>query len=126
MSGRPEDDTTSVGRILVAMGLCTPGQVARVVELQKNSSSEDRIGIFLVAHGLISMEQLELALSAQEGLRSKAKHKRALAQASIAQQSGSSTMELADRVRGRAAEVRRKTGTDFPAVTSLAVSERED
>lgn len=124
MSKRPEDDETSIGRILIAMGLCTPGQVSRAAELQRKATAEDRIGIFLVAHGHVSMEQLELALNAQEGLRSKAKHKRALAQASIAQQSGSSIVKLVDRVRGKAAEARRKTGTEFPAV-SLSVTERE-
>lgn len=124
MSKRPEEDETSIGRILIAMGLCTPGQVARAAELQRKATTEDKIGIFLVAHGLLSMEQLELALNAQEGLRSKAKHKRALAQASIAQQSGSSIVKLVDRVRGKAAEVRRKTGTEFPAV-SLSVTERD-
>jgi hypothetical protein len=117
MSYRPEDDETSIGRILIAMGLCTPGQVSRVAELQKKSSTEDQMGMFLVAHGLISMKQLELALNAQEGLRSKAKHKRALAQAEIAKQSGSSVVKLADRVRGMATEVKRQTGTEFPAVS---------
>lgn len=124
MSYQPEDDETSLGRILIAMGLCTPGQVSRAAELQRKSSTEDRIGIFLVAHGLISLEQLELALNAQEGLRSKARYKRALAQAAIAKQSGSSIVKLAGRVRGRAAEAKKQTGTEFPAV-SLSVTERE-
>ena len=107
---RPEDDETSVGRVLIAMGVCSPGQVARAAELQRRATEEERLGIYLVAHGHISLEQLRMAISAQEGLRSKAKHKRALAQATIAQQSGAAVVRLADRVMGRAAEARRKTG----------------
>lgn len=113
---RPEDDETSVGRVLIAMGVCTPGQVARAAELQRKMAEDERIGVYLVAHGHASLEQLRMAINAQEGLRSKAKHKRALAQATIAQQSGASVVSLADRVMGRAAEVRKKTGQGYPAV----------
>lgn len=116
MSIRPEDDETSIGRVLIAMGVCTPGQVARAAELQRKAPEDERIGVFLVAHGHASVEQLRLAINAQVGLRSKAKHKRALAQATIAQQSGAAVVSFADRVRSRAAEVSKKTGQGYPAV----------
>lgn len=117
---RPDKDETAIGRILIAMGLVTPGQVARACELQRKAAEDEQVGTFLVAHGHLSMEQLRLALSAQHGLQSKAKHKRALAQATIAQHSGDSVVRLAGRVRDRAAAVRRApTGRGYPAVVAV-------
>lgn len=117
-NGRAGDKT--VGEILIEMGVCTSGQVARAAEKQSKDAEDKRIGMYLVALGFISQNQLAHALNAQEGLRSGKRHLRALAQASIAEQSTASVTELAKHVRQRSSETRRKiTGEHAPVGGSV-------
>lgn len=113
------DDTTTVGAVLLAMGLITPGQLAAIVEEQNKSSVDELIGALMVKNRMISSEQLEMALSAQSGLRSKKKHTRAMAVGEIAKQSNGRVIALASTIREKSSAARRKvTGSEFKAITS--------
>ena len=100
----PKDDPTSIGSILVAMGVITMDQLLVAIEEQTSASKDVLLGKLLVASGFISHEQLEIALGAQEGLRSKKKVHRAHASATIAERSSAAVVEIAQSVRKHSAE----------------------
>jgi len=113
-----DDEDTSIGGILIAMGLVNDGQLAMAIHKHQEADRDTLIGLLLVSEGVITEDQLEEALSAQEGLRSWSRHKRALAQADIAQASGSALQKTMRRIRNRSAEVRREaTGDSHLAIT---------
>lgn len=119
----PRDDTEvfSIGTILVKMKAVGREDVERVLEEQSKMSSDELLGALLVRKGIITEEQLEVALSAQEGLRSKRPHVRAMAAASLAVRSSDGVRALAGRVRDAVDGCRRRrTGEGFPAVTLTA------
>lgn len=119
---KPADDPTSLGSILVTMGMITEDQLAEIVELQERATVDQLIGRLAVAEQLITADQLEEALSAQAGLRSKSKPKRALAQAKIVELSAAVITGAATRLRARAAEVRKaSTGQGYGGATASAM-----
>ena len=82
MSRDPNDDTQSysLGVILAKMmKVADHGEIVEVVQEQSRMSEEEVLGQILVARGVIDKDQLEVALQAQQGLRSKNKHERAMA-----------------------------------------------
>jgi len=122
----PKDDSTSIGSILVSMGVISIGQLSRAMEEQKNSSQDVLIGRLLVASGFISNEQLEVALNAQTGLRSKKSVVRANAQANIAEQSSAAVVRIAGHLRRQSAETRKsRTGEGHEAVTDEMLCKRK-
>jgi len=124
---KPADDPTSLGSILVDMGLLSRENLATVVELQERSSLDQLLGRLAVAEGLISADQLEEALSAQAGLRSKSRPRRALAQAKIVELSAALVKGAATRLRARATEVRKAhTGQGYPAVSAAMLAKSDD
>jgi len=124
---KPADDPTSLGQILVDMGLLSEGDLKAVVELQERSTLDQLLGRLAVAEGLISADQLEEALSAQAGLRSKSRPRRALAQAKIVELSAALVKGAATRLRARAtAERKSRTGQGYPAVTAAMLAKIDD
>ena len=114
----PKDDPTSIGSILVSMGVISVGQLHRAVEEKANASQDVLLGRLLVAAGFISNEQLDVALNAQTGLRSKKPVVRAKAQAYIAVTSSATVVKMAEHVRRHSDDTRRsKTGDDYAAIT---------
>lgn len=114
---RPGDDPTSLGSILLAMGIISHEQLVKAVEEQDNSSIEIMLGKLLVANDIITSDQLEVALSAQMGLRSKKRESKARAQASIAEVGSARILELALSVRNKSEDNRqRRTGEGYPAI----------
>jgi hypothetical protein len=120
MSRKPPaaDDPTSLGCILVAMSAVTPDQLAEAVEQQERSSIEHLLGKLLVADGHCTNDQLEIALAAQEAMRSKDKRKQAMAVAEIAKHRKRGTNGARLRIIERSASIVKKaTGQDHPAIT---------
>jgi hypothetical protein len=113
----PQDDPSSVGQILVDMGLVTRGQLGRAVEMQERSSIEQLLGKLLVAEGHISNKQLDMALNAQAGLRSKKETDQAKAQAAIASENCSSVVLMSQALRRKSSTIRRATSEGHAAVT---------
>jgi hypothetical protein len=83
MSVDPKDDPTSLGAILVSMGTITDEDLSEAVEMLQRSSIERQIGNQLVVLDKCSTEQVDIALAAQEKMRS-GKHGQAVAVVDIA------------------------------------------
>lgn len=122
MSHDPSDDTQdySIGVILTRMmKVANDEQIEQALKQQRRMSEEEVLGSILVARGVIDADQLEVALHAQKGLRSKNKHKRAMAMAAISEASGAKIIEISRAIRDNAASVRRSlTGEGHPAITA--------
>lgn len=119
MSRMDETGSYSLGVILSKMMKATEFEkIQRCLEEQKSMSEEEVLGQILVAKGLITQDQLLVALEAQRGLRSKKKHERAMAMTRLAECSGQNVVELAQHVKRASAENKRRltTGTGYPAV----------
>jgi hypothetical protein len=115
----PSDDPTSLGCILVAMSAVTPDQLAEAVDQQKRASIEHLLGKLLVADGHCTPEQLEIALAAQDAMRSKDRTKQAIAVAEIARHRKKKTNGARLRILERSASIVKKaTGQDHPAITA--------
>jgi hypothetical protein len=130
MTKRPQaaDDPTSIGAILIAMSAITPEQLVEAVEQQERSTLEHLLGKLLVADGHCTSEQLDIALAAQEAMRSKDKKRQALAVAEIATVRKRGTNGARQRLIERSASIVRKaTGQGHPAVAPemLAKSNNE-
>jgi len=122
----PKDDPTSLGAILLAMGIINSHQLECAVEEQADSSIEVMLGKLLIANGLISSDQLDMALSAQVGLRSRKRDVKAKAQAAIAEEGSAQVIALAASVREKSsAAKKRATGDTFPAVTAGLLSSKK-
>jgi hypothetical protein len=112
-----EYDTTSLGAILVSMGVITEEELTAAVEFQWRSSMERLLGNQLVVMEVCSKEQVDEALRAQEKMRS-GKYGHAVAVADIAlarkkrmQEENKRFVETTDRV------VKKVTGMDHPAIS---------
>ena len=81
---KPEDDPTSIGRILLLMGVVAPDDVAEAIERQKTENPDVLLGRLLVAAGVCTREQLDIAVAAQKGLRRKSDAAKACAMADVA------------------------------------------
>ena len=96
-------DPTSLGSILVRLGMITTDQLDSVIKLLESSRSLDiLLGRVAVTEGLITDTQLQEALTAQSGLRSRSKPRQALAQARLATMAADSVMACASQLRTKA------------------------
>jgi len=67
----PEEDPTSIGNVLIEMGLCKQVDVDSALQLLQ----EKKMGEALLDLGKISSDQLNLALAKQKALRGELGHK---------------------------------------------------
>jgi len=104
--------TSTLGEILIRMKVVTEGQLDEVLALQERMSPEEMLGQLLVAQGFIDPEQLQVALNAQKGLRSKNKTKRALAMSQLAQASGSRVVAMVSQLEATSRECLRAYGRE--------------
>jgi uncharacterized protein with PIN domain len=124
---KPADDPTSLGSILVTLGMITADQLAAVIELQERATLDHLIGRLAVAEGLITADQLDEALSAQAGLRSSSRSRRALAQAKIVELSAAIVTRCATMLKTRAVEIRRsRTGQGHAAISPVMMAAKGD
>ena len=79
----PQDDPSSIGNILLRMQLITQRQLDEVKEEQAQMQEDLLMGNLMVARGLITNSQLDIALAAQQGLRLGGKSGEALAVAEV-------------------------------------------
>ena len=113
----PKDDPTSIGAILLKMGAITEAELKQAVDEQENLSIEHLLGKLLVANGICSSEQVEVAVAAQRDMRSEDEHKQAVAIADIglARKKVVRTYQQQLIDRGERVAQKATTGT-FPAV----------
>jgi hypothetical protein len=119
-----EDDPTILGRILVDMGFAKIGDLRNAFEHFKEIKTSIRFGEFLVSVGLISKDELLLALGVQKELRSPSRHRRAIARADVASNSTKCTTKMAKNIRGKVKEFKRITGQDFNVITEKMLKNR--
>jgi hypothetical protein len=61
----PQDDVTSLGRILIALGVCTEGQIVRA----KEAFPDELLGVALVRAGYATQQEVNRAVAYQQDLR---------------------------------------------------------
>lgn len=112
-----KDDATSLGHVLVEMGVITEAQLQEAVERQENSTLEQLLGSVLVHYGYCTKEDVDAALSAQKSLRSgkKVKHALAVVDMAIARKSSNGARDRA--IASAARFVRTASGSEFQAIT---------
>lgn len=115
-------DPTTLGAILVTMGVLSPEQLDEAVEAQENSSIDRQLGNQLVVMRFCDLGQVEEALQTQERMR-KNGHSKALAVADIALARQKKLDAMTEEVLERSARVvRSATGQDHPAITPAVLA----
>ena len=111
--------TSTLGEILIRMKVVTEAQLDQTLAMQEQMSPEEMLGQILVAQGIIDNDQLQVALDAQKGLRSKDRTKRALAMSRLAQVSGQKVVAMVSNLEATSHACLRSYGrerTPEPAV----------
>ena len=116
MSPDPKDET-SIGGILIKMSAIKDEDLKKALEIQERSSMDVMLGALLIAGNICTREQVDMALAAQEGLRSGKSPEAAMAIADIAHYRKKKTNTLK---RGLFERVKAATGDAYPAVTAKA------
>lgn len=118
-----DSSDTTLGEILVQMGLCTKDQI---YEILISDHCQNRCGLFgelLISAGAITKSQLDKAMEVQAGLRSEDRCRTALATADIAlvrkQDTNAKQRKLTERGEQMA---KRVTATNNPAITSQVLA----
>lgn len=130
----PKDDPTSLGAILLALDLVDEGQLLEAIEKQKRLRDETVLGLILVNDNVITSAQLDMALSAQESMRTNGKHGLAMGVADIAlhRRRRASVIQKRERIVEKSQQVvhacRRVASPDSPVIPAkiLAKSENGD
>lgn len=126
----PKDDDTSLGNILLEIGMITEEQLEKAVERQQNSSIEQMLGMVLVHEGYCTKETIEDALSMQASMRKgrmrEADKAMCAIDYAIKRKKSNGAREVAIRkgaVIGKVAGViRSATGSEYVAITSEMVA----
>lgn len=107
----PAEDATSIGNILISMGVISEQQLGAVLKEQQRLRQDQLIGRLLVAAGVISTGQLQRATDMQSSLRSKKPVQAAIATADLAisRHRRQSVIELRQRIEKRSDEIALKT-----------------
>lgn len=117
----PTEDPTSLGAILLELGLVTQDQLETVVEQQRHMREETLLGVLLVHNGILTQTELDIALSAQRGMRESNRTTQALAVADIAigRHRRKTLHDRRERLVAKGAQIAKSiTGENYPAVTS--------
>ncbi len=104
---------STLGEVLVKMGAITHKQLCEAIEEHDRSSEENRLAHLLVANGVCTKEQVEIARAAQEGLSSGYKHEQAMAISDIASYRKRQVNKRREGVMNKAKKI---TGRGYPAV----------
>lgn len=116
----PQEDPTSLGAVLLELGLVTREQLNAVVEQQRHMREETMLGVLLVHNGILTQTELDTALSAQRGMREANKTDQALAVANIAigRHRRKTLLDRRERLVEKGAQIVRSISNDYPAVTA--------
>lgn len=116
----PKDDPTSLGAILLELGLVTDEQLEEVVAQQRQMREETMLGVLLVHNGILTQTELDIALSAQRGMREENRTNQAMAVADIAlgRHRRQTLIDRRERIAEKGAQIVRSiSGDDYPAIT---------
>ena len=101
----PKDDPSSIGNILLRMGLVTQDQLDTIKQEQSQMREDMLMGNLMVAKGWITREQLEVALAAQKGMRNGGRSGQALAVAEVCLEHTTNDRERRTRMLEKGAKV---------------------
>lgn len=114
------DIATALGTLLVKMGVLSESDLASAIALQETADEDALLGHQLVAHGVCTAEQIDVALKAQAQIRSADRSDAAMGVADIAAYRRHTTHHARRNLVLRAQEVVRKaTGQGYPAIAVL-------
>jgi len=99
MALNPADDPTSIGCLLISLGVTTDDQLRAAVVVQRDAEPDTLLGMVMVAKAMITPEQLEQAVKMQRDLRGRRKDRQALAQAALAEASMDRAVAAAHHMR---------------------------
>jgi hypothetical protein len=122
---KAQEDETSLGNVLLRMGVIKEGDLRAAVKLQQD---QDRLlGKLLVMTKIISEEELEEAVRTQADLRHRHPARGARAVARIATRRVRSVLELGTQIAelGEAVTRKSQTGTGFPAVVACQAGDKD-
>jgi len=121
----PSEDPTSLGAVLLELGLVTQEQLNDVIEQQQHMREETMLGVLLVHNGVLTQSELEIALSAQQGMREENRTNQALAVANIAigRHRRKTMLDRRERIAQKGAEIVRSISANYPAVSINALAE---
>jgi hypothetical protein len=128
----PQEDASSIGNILLAMGIISEAQLWDVLVEQHKLREDQLLGKLLVASGVISAAQLTDAMELQKVMRSSKKRQAALAQAdlAIARHRRHSLVAARERIIATSHKIAQETrcaaGDDHPVVLPLLAEGTED
>jgi len=91
------EDRTSLGQVLLALGMVTEEQLSEV-QAAKDGDPDLLLGRLLVVGEVITEDELDTALSAQAGLRSSKRTRRAQGEAQIASHRMGRVITMASRL----------------------------
>lgn len=129
----PQDDASSIGNILLSMGVISEAQLWDVLVEQQKLREDQLLGKLLVASGIVSVAQLEQAMTMQKAMRSKKPAEAALANAdvAIARHRRNSVIAMRERIERKSHAIvrettRRITSQDHPAVGPMLAKSEGD
>lgn len=128
MSEGPRDDPTSLGNVLLELELITQDQLDQALQEQRDLRGDDLLGKLLIANGFVSVEEIEIAMSAQAGMREPRKSKRAMAVADLAIERRRRKSMIIRRCNllEQAEQVQKSLSDDYPAVTAAMLAKPSD
>lgn len=114
----PQHDPTSLGAVLLELGLVTQEQLDMVIEQQRHMREETMLGVLLVHNGVLTQTELDIALSAQRGMREKSRTKQAMAVANIAigRHRRQTLLDRRERIIQKGDLIARSISNDYPVV----------
>jgi hypothetical protein len=127
--GPSKDDPTSLGNVLLELGIITQEQLDHALKEQETLRGDDLLGRLLIASGACTEEEVMMAMSAQESMRAKGKHKCAMAVADLAleRRRRQSVIVKRNRLIEKGEQVRKSiTGDVHPAVTPAMLAKTTD
>ena len=106
---------TTIGEILVSMGVLTEGQRYKAMEYQRTTDAAISFGQVLVRHGFCTQEQIVEAMKLQAKLRSGKTHDRAEATFDVATRSKEALTEARKQIVATGKAIIEKAGmSDIP------------
>lgn len=120
-----------LGEVLVQLGFVTDTEINSLQESLTNATKEEKWGLQLIAHGVITQSQLQRALDLLGDLSCEDKEKRGSAASELAVTQAANVVSFAERVRvkaagigARAAKRRYETGEQHPAISAGPLAEK--
>ena len=121
-----EIDNTTLGYILVELGLITDEQLHQIIDLQLKIREESKLGKLCVEQGICTEEQVHLALEEQQRLRTTDPRERALlvAEMAVRRKRRKTLVEQRGRVIDKGEQVFKSISDEYPVIDKLDADDK--